>query len=497
MCKQKRYKCYILDKMSLAGMIAVISVTAALLVPILRLAFYNSQCADDFNYSVQTYHAWNETHSLWVVLREAVGTARNFWYSWQGTYSAAFVMALQPGIFGFGWYTLGTFLLVGSIAAANVFLAWYLLRRNGGVSRVQFLFIGALLTLCMIQFMPSPVQGLYWYNGACYYVLFHSLQIFYYCLLISLWKSCREKLSVGKIVLCILISAIIAGCNYVTAFGSMLVLMCAVLLGGFLKNRRSALVYAGMLVVMLVGFYINATCPGTEARASSIGMDTGLKAAVTAIRNSIRAGCNFTMEWTTLPIVGCAVLSALVLYPLAGRVGEKTGFRFPFPPLVTVLSVAWISAMFCPPMYAEGDAGAGRLINIVYFDYVLLLFLNVFYYSGWLYPRIHGKQKALSLVYRAAAIISVGAVCVGLYSAVSAKAISSIISGEAQLYAQESRQRYELYMQSAGKDVLVTPYSVKPELLFFDDITEDPEDWRNQSLTQYYDLASVALIAED
>ena len=85
----------------------------------------------------------------------------------------------------------------------------------------------------------------------------------------------------------------------------------------------------------------------------------------------------------------------------------------------------------------------------------------------------------------------------GLYSAVSAKAISSIISGEAQLYAQESRQRYELYMQSAGKDVLVTPYSVKPELLFFDDITEDPEDWRNQSLTQYYDLASVALIAED
>lgn len=255
--------------------------------------------------------------------------------------------------------------------------------------------------------------------------------------------------------------------------------------------------YAGMLVVMLVGFYINATCPGTEARASSIGMDTGLKAAVTAIRNSIRAGCNFTMEWTTLPIVGCAVLSALVLYPLAGRVGEKTGFRFPFPPLVTVLSVAWISAMFCPPMYAEGDAGAGRLINIVYFDYVLLLFLNVFYYSGWLYPRIHGKQKALSLVYRVAAVLSAVAICVSLYSAVSSRAVRILASGEAQAYAQECRERYDLYMQSAGQDVRVEPYQAKPEMPYLDDITEDPEDWRNQSLAKYYDLASVALIGEE
>ena len=492
MCNRKQ-KSGVSKKISFAGMIAVITVTVVLLLPILRLAFYNSPCADDFNYSAQTYHAWNQTHSLWAVLGEAVGTARNYWYVWQGTYSAAIVMAFQPGIFGFGWYALGTFLLVGSIVAANAFLAWYLLRRKGGTSKVQFLYIGALLTLCSIQFMPSPVQGLYWYNGACYYVLFHSLQMFYYCLLISLWKKSSGKLSIGKIILGILLSVVIAGCNYVTAFGSILVLACAVLLGGVLKSRRAALMYALFLVITLVGFYINAASPGTEVRASSINMQTGLKAAVIAICNSILAGCSFTVEWTTFPVLGCAVLSALVLYPLAGRVGEKTGFRFPYPPLVTVLSVAWLSAMFCPPMYAEGDAGAGRLINIVYFDYVLLLFLNVFYYSGWFQTRICAKRERLYRGYRVALVLSVVAICAGLYSAVSAKAVRSITNGEAELYAQESLERYEIYMQSAGKDVRVDSYSVKPELLYFDDITEDPGDWRNQSLAQYYDVASVAL----
>lgn len=478
-------------------MIILILAAVVLLVPILRLAVYNHPCSDDFNYSTYAYHEWTRTHSVIALLGAAARTAQIFWESWQGTYSAAFIMSLQPGIFGFGYYTLGTFLLVGSVVLANLVFCWYFLRHKGGASRLAFLYIGALLTTAMLQWIPNAVEGMYWYNGASYYVYFHSFQMLFFCLMVVLWKDRTPWKYALLVLLGLITSVVIAGGNYVTILGSLMLLFCAILLGIFFRRKKAAAVYAGMLVVMLVGFYINATCPGTEARASSIGMETGLKAAVIAIRNSIRAGCDFTVEWTTLPIVGCAVLSALVLYPLAGRVGEKTGFRFPFPPLVTVLSVAWISAMFCPPMYAEGDAGAGRLINIVYFDYVLLLFLNVFYYSGWLYPRIHGKQKALSLVYRVAAVLSAVAICVSLYSAVSSRAVRILASGEAQAYAQECRERYDLYMQSAGQDVRVEPYQAKPEMPYLDDITEDPEDWRNQSLAKYYDLASVALIGQE
>lgn len=97
-------------------MIILILAAVVLLVPILRLAVYNHPCSDDFNYSTYVYHEWTRTHSVIALLGAAVRTAQLFWESWQGTYSAAFIMSLQPGIFGFGYYTLGTF-LIGNILA--------------------------------------------------------------------------------------------------------------------------------------------------------------------------------------------------------------------------------------------------------------------------------------------------------------------------------------------------------------------------------------------
>ena len=45
-------------------------------------------------------------------------------------------------------------------------------------------------------------------------------------------------------------------------------------------------------------------------------------------------------------------------------------------------------------------------------------------------------------------------------------------------------------------DVVLDPYPVKPYVLFFDDFTEDPEDWRNQGGSAYYGKNSLIVRPE-
>ena len=58
-------------------------------------------------------------------------------------------------------------------------------------------------------------------------------------------------------------------------------------------------------------------------------------------------------------------------------------------------------------------------------------------------------------------------------------------------YSLEADARYNLYIRSAGQDVEVSSFSFYPQLLYYDDITEDKEDWRNLQVEEYFELNSV------
>jgi hypothetical protein len=66
---------------------------------------------------------------------------------------------------------------------------------------------------------------------------------------------------------------------------------------------------------------------------------------------------------------------------------------------------------------------------------------------------------------------------------------------EAATYHEEALRREELLEHSKELDVVVRPYSVQPDSLVFDDVTEDADDWRNVSVAQYYGVKSVRLAA--
>lgn len=97
------------------------------------------------------------------------------YHTWQGTYSACFLMALQPGVFGQYW--LGSIILLFSLAGSTYTLLYMVMRKLLHSSKLEYLFVSTLFVLMTIQFTWSYYDAFFWYNGAMYYTLFYSISL--------------------------------------------------------------------------------------------------------------------------------------------------------------------------------------------------------------------------------------------------------------------------------------------------------------------------------
>lgn len=78
------------------------------IVPMIIISIFSRPCADDYNYAISTYHLiqsgdWN----IFDLLKTAYEVDFHYYNTWQGLYSSAFILSLQPGIFGEKYYFMG------------------------------------------------------------------------------------------------------------------------------------------------------------------------------------------------------------------------------------------------------------------------------------------------------------------------------------------------------------------------------------------------------
>lgn len=160
-----------------------IAVLIISIIPMLWISQYLHPFADDYVFGAEVYKIWNETHSFPACVQTAWNVAMTMYHTWQGTYSACFLMALQPGVFGQYW--LGTFILIFSLVTSTYTLLYMIMRKLLHSSRLEYLFVSTLFVLMTIQFTWSYYDAFYWYNGAMYYTLFYSMSLFLASLLIG------------------------------------------------------------------------------------------------------------------------------------------------------------------------------------------------------------------------------------------------------------------------------------------------------------------------
>lgn len=468
------------------------------LLPIMVLGVYNHPCADDYMYGAACRNVIDAGGSFLDVIKTACNVVVNYWYGWQGTYSSIFFMNLQPGLYREGLYALTTPIMLTMLCGGTILFLYALLHKYCGLEKQTVWFMSIFLLLVTIQAMTVPVQGLYWYNGAVHYMFMYGCMLYLFACIL-LFMKCSKK--IGKCIYFLFItffSFVCAGGNYVTALTGLLLYLLVFFLFSVRKKWQIWQVIIPFFIYV-GGFCINVTAPGNAVRQARFEQPS--------IMGSIKMSFEFALQcidqFLNLPVL----IMLLVCVPILVWKLDETKFKY-YPPLLTLVgSYCLFSAMFEPTSFAEGKMPAGRILNILQASLYLILLLNTANIVGWAKQYVkktvtfsenlkfsweeEGKQfSKMFLILGLFAFLVLGVSLYGTKS-VSVKATQSLVSGEAAEYDAECKARIELYVRSKGKDVVVKSFKVKPELLYFTDMSKKADNWNNIGVSRYYQLKSV------
>lgn len=478
-----------------------------LLLPAAVVAFYARPSADDYVYAART-HAVVQQYGFDLprLLKAAWETTVYFFQNWQGLYVSGFVLALQPAIFGNRWYGL-TFLCV----LVPMFLCLYgciklLVFRLEPAQKRMPLALSALLLFAFVEGMPSPVEGLYWFNGAMNYLPYFSLTVLNMGLAVTLCTP--QRLSVKRqysmMIASVAIGLIIGGGHQVVGELNLLLLLFLTVVS--VRNRNFRLCPA--LAAAFLGLLINVTAPGTQVRSGGLA-GAGLGEAI--VKSFLLALMQW-IRWLDVPLLCLLVLLALPLHHLAqSKAVSDRLFRFPWAGPAGTFVLMW--AMIFLPSYTMGGIGAGRLLNVVWMTFVLGLMVSEFLFLGWT-ERIQGTslshferflEKRSSIVAGVMASMLVCMACIGShtvkegqdnYFATSLEAVYELASGKAPAFARALDEREALLNDSSQPDVAITPLSEEEYawLLYYTDVSVGPDRW---GLTPYYQKDSVVVVAKE
>ena len=468
------------------------------LFPILILGIYNHPCADDYMYGADCRNVIDAGGTFLDVIKTAFHVVVGYWQGWQGTYSSIFLMNLQPGLYDESLYALTTPIMLTMLCGGTMLFLYVFLHKYCGLETQTVWFVGIFLLLVTIQTMAVPVQGLYWYNGAVHYMFMYGCMLYLFACILLFMKSQKK---IGKCIYFLLVtflSFICAGGNYVTALTGLLLYLLIFFL--FLVRKKWKIwpvIFPFFLYVG--GFVINVIAPGNSVRQARFEQPS----IIGSIKMSFEFAFQCIDEYLNLPIF----IMLLICVPILIWKLDEAKFKYYHPLLTLVGSYCFFSAMFEPTSFAEGKMPAGRICNILQAFLYLILLLNIVNIVGWSKKRIkntvvisqefkiqleeYGRRFAKTFMLLGVfGLLVMGMSFYGTKS-VSVKAAKSLFSGEAAKYDKEYKARIELFQNSKGKDVVVKSFKVKPELLYFSDMSSKADHWNNAGVSRYYQLKSV------
>lgn len=499
------------DRISVRKMtVCAVVLFAVSVLPLLLLGRYNVMCIDDYNYGRQVHDTWMATGSLWQSILTALRQTGEFFVNWQGTYVSCFLMAVCPMNFWYKAAFLVPIVMIGMFAGGTFVLGRQILTKWLGSDAKRASLVMFLLLFMFYQVMEAPFEGIYWYNGATHYILMESL-FFIMLTLVSgiLWTE-KKGAAAWRCAAAVLLGVIVGGGNLVTALQAE-ILLTLLLLFAFVKKRQKAFLVLLPFLSFTAGFLCNILAPGNAMRAS-IDTDVGYS-PVMAVLLSFYYAVVFTISWTDTFVI----IIWLALLPVFWRIGKKSEMRFAHPVWVTAGAFCLLSAMFTPTLYAVGMAGLSRVDNIIQMVYYLCLFFVTVYWFGWLGHRNGSGAFRESDAHSAGAYLGMfleragnrmTAACILLvlliwtltadkntYTGISA--LRSLTNGDAAVYYEEAMERHALYVDDTVTKVMIEPFSARPALFDFEDLSTDAGNWLNLAVADYYGKDWVKLSEGD
>lgn len=471
-------------------------------LPVILIAFYNHPSADDYIYGsiVQKWIQENGYHIIGII-KCAAKFSYQFYFSWSGSYADSFTGALMPENFGIYWASAIIIYLMLSIGIIYLFRTLV-----DGMAGKEYRWIGSvggiLTVVAAVQNWPSSVEALYWYDGAQSYMGYHALYFLMCGVVVKYMFS--DNTNKGKILILLssIMAFIIAGGNNVTSFMSILTFAFFLVLSFVLRRKYFVAI---PLTASVAGFLINFLAPGTTIRGGG-EYSPIITTIIKCFRWTLR---QYILEWFNTGIILLLLFLTPFLVKLVRKTSEKWTFKFRYPGIAVIGAICFLSAMSSPAFYVLGESGPLRLHNVIFVSFVILVVFSWTYFLGWIctnklqdtqnqylsefYENMQFKYILIAMLLMFIWLCSGTA---GKYGT-SLEAAKELLNGSAASYSRQIDERYQMYTDPSEKEIIVEPLTVKPELLFFDDITDDPENWKNHGVAEYFGKESVRLSVYD
>ena len=469
------------------SVIALVFAVAALgcVLPFLVLAFYSHPALDDFAIS--------------TVLRTLSVPA----YSWDiyATYSGRFSsslfsvihLLLNSPIF---WYPYLIFGFI-SLFCISLFAAASALVPGQWMSKAL---TGSVIVITGLSAFPWPAEGLFWLTGTVAYLTPLIMTCWLLVLLAVCYAAPAGQRWLGLWLLSGLLGFFIAGFSEIVALLLLLVGSALWTLPSLRPARRAAY-WVGAAIA--AGCLLTLIAPGNFRRLRA-------QPATIEVMHSVVLAVGGT-AYLLINWVGNALLLALtlVLLPvsqtitryagrsLLNRLGAGPIWLWPLLLLVGLFGSVW----FC---YAaqHGIGPALRVKNILYSYFLICWFLSV--HAG-----VRHYAPAAGLHYPAARALRWGGgiilICLFLtdhnqnlvHGGISrapntvVQAYRDWLSGDAARYSAAQYARYQQLRTSRQDSVRLPELPVRPVILFYLDISYNPQLWGNQKYALFFHKQAV------
>ena len=264
--------------------------------------------------------------------------------------------------------------------------------------------ISLAVMLTIIEGFPSPVQGLFWYTGAMSYMFFWALSLLQVALFLSYKRSSKYLLIKG--LLGILNAFLIAGGNHITSFLTILISLGFLCFSILVRKKKAIPYYILCSLTSILGFIFVMIAPGTAVRTGTLSRASIPKTMLISIVNAFVD----TGRYINFPFI--LLLCLLTFFLMGNSVSENTlhFFKFRYSILILILSFGLFCASYSVPYYAMGFCGEGRVDDMRYALFVLLVIINFIYLYhcilAWIFSYVTIKSTLFELFLAVKQILS-------------------------------------------------------------------------------------------